>query len=292
MTMKPYLFPPDVKTVGIVSMSDIISKEVLDRGTNFLAQCGYGVKVMPNVSGPKVVAPDVRARLFEDAWLSPDLDIRLFSRGGVGAADVVPLIDWEKLRGRDMRVVGFSDVTLVLNAMLAKGVGHPYSGPMVSSFSKWNDYSLKAFAAALCGGPLPAHKARVLKSGAARGLAIGGHITRMHWLFRKGLAPSAASRVVFLECTARHVFDVVKVDLEEMRDGGFFRGAAAVVFADFRHKGEDRRRLKAFIPEFAATLQCPVFADYPYGHRADSLTLDFRREVEIGEDGVISWREQ
>ena len=66
--------------------------------------------------------------------------------------------------------------------------------------------------------------------------------------------------------------------------------AAAVVFADFRHKGEDRKVLNAFLPAYAQTLKCPVFADYPYGHCTKSYLIDFFREVEITEDGTVKWK--
>ena len=283
------LFPPDVRTVGIVSISSIIPKEKFVVGTNLISKAGYKLKVAPNVEGPEVSPAETRARLFEQAWLDPEIDILLFSRGGTGAEDVVPLIDWEKLRKRDMRVVGFSDVTMLLNTMLAKGVGHPYSGPSLSSFGSWNDSSCEWFARVLAGDALKPVKTIPLKPGTARSLPMGGHVTRMHALFKNGTTPRAAGRIVFLECTARHVAAMVKADLLEMRDGGFFSDAAAVVFADFRHKGEERRVIREFIGEFAQTLPCPVFKGYPYGHIPGSLLIDFRREASISPDGVVSW---
>ena len=283
------LFPPDVRTVGIVSISGILPKEKLDYGTNLIATAGYKIKVASNVQGPEVATAETRARLLEQAWLDPEIDILLFSRGGVGAADVVPLLDWEKLKSRDMRVIGFSDVTLLLNSMLAKGVGHPYSGPMLSGFGSWTASSREWFSKTLAGAPLEPVKTKPLKPGAAKGLPMGGHVERMYSLFKSGAAPKASGRIVFLECTARHVAATIKSDLLEMRDGGFFEGAAAVVFADFRHKGDERRAVRDFIREFAPTLPCPVFEGYPYGHIPGSLLIDFRREASISKDGVVSW---
>ena len=124
---------PHARTIGVVSISSIIPADQLVSGTNFLVRAGYRVKVAPNVPGPKVVSAAERARLLEKFWLDPEIDLLVFSRGGQGAADVVPLLDWDSLRKRpNMPVVGFSDVTVLLNAMLAKGVGHPLSGPTLS----------------------------------------------------------------------------------------------------------------------------------------------------------------
>ena len=78
--------------------------------------------------------------------------------------------------------------------------------------------------------------------------------------------------------------------MEELRDSGYLKDAAAVVFADFRHEGDDRKVLDGFLPAYAQTLKCPVFADYPYGHCAKSYLIDFFREVEISADGVVKWQ--
>ena len=288
------LFPPDVRTVGIVLVSSPFDPAKLSAATNALTAAGYRANVAPNVALAHRAPPAERARLLEEAWLDPQNDILWFARGGDGAADVVPLLDWERLRARpDLRAVGFSDVTLLLNAMLAKGVGHPLSGPMVSALSYWNHDSRSWFAAMLRGAPLPRAAVDVLHRSETgedvSGLPMGGHLERVHRLFKSGLFPSSKGRVVFLECTAKYPPGQIRQCLEELRDGGAFADASAVVFCDFRHKGPDREEIDAFLPSFAATLPCPVFSGYPYGHCPDSRLLDFRRAVSISADGAVDW---
>ena len=284
------LFPENVKTIGILMPSSVISGEVLDRGIRMLEEAGYKIKLGDHVRGVKKQPPaEVRVQDFEKLWLDPEVDILFMARGGVGAEDIIGKIDWAKLRARNMRVIGFSDITLILNTMLSKKAGHPYSGPMLSAFTRWDADSRRWFRAALDGAPLKPVKVKVLKPGAAKGLPMGGHLARMHTLFTKtSLAPSTAGRIVFLECTAKHTFDIIKADLEEMRDGGYLKDAAAVVFADFRHKGEERKKLGRFLSAFAQTLSCPVFAGYPYGHCVKSYLIDFFRELEISPDGTVT----
>ena len=284
------LFPEDVKTIGILMPSSVLSGKTLDRGVKMLEKAGYRVKLGDHVRGVKEQPPaEDRVRDFEKLWLDPEVDILFMARGGSGAQDIIGKIDWTKLRARNMRVIGFSDITLILNTMLSQKAGHPYSGPMLSAFTRWDADSRQWFRAALDGAPLKPVKVKVLKPGSAKGLPMGGHIARMHTLFKKTpFAPSTAGRIVFLECTAHYAFATVKADLEEMRDSGYLKAAAAVVFADFRHKGEERKQLDAFLPAFAQTLSCPVFADYPYGHCPKSYLIDFFRELEISPDGTVT----
>ncbi len=284
------VFPKNVKTVGIVMPSSVLERRKLDKGVKMLEAAGYKVKLGDFVRVKEQAAVEDRVKDFEKMWLDPEVDILFMARGGSGAIDVIAKVDWAKLRAREMRVIGFSDITLILNTMLSQKAGHPYSGPMLSSFSHWDDDSIKWFRAMLDGAPLKPVKVKVLKAGAAKGLPMGGHLERIHRLVTTTkLAPSAAGRVVFIECTARYPIADVTRWMEELRDNGYLKDAAAVVFADFRHKGEDRKILDAFLPTYAQTLKCPVFADYPYGHCSKSYLIDFFREVSISADGVVSW---
>ena len=163
-----------IVTIGIVSISSLLPREQLDAGTNALASAGYRIKVAPNVARAEVASPEERARLLEAFWLDPEIDLLLFARGGEGAADVVPLLDWERLRARpDLPVMGFSDVTLLLNAMLAKGVGHPVSGPMLSYATRLTPEARDWAHRVLRGEALPAVRCRAV--GGEGGVAdLGG----------------------------------------------------------------------------------------------------------------------
>ena len=283
------LFPDNVKTVGIVMPSSVLERKKLDLGVRLLKEAGYKVKLGDYVMVKERAAVEDRVKDFEKMWLDPEVDIILMARGGEGAIDVIDKIDWAKLRAREMRVIGFSDITLILNTMLSQKAGHPYSGPMLSAFGHWDKDSRKWFRASLDGGPLKPVKVRVLKAGAAKGLPMGGHLERLHRLFTTTkLAPSTDGRIVFVECTARYPASSVTGWLEELRDKGYLKNVAAVVFADFRHTGEERKVIDDFLPKFAQALPCPVFADYPYGHCTKSYLIDFFRELEISPDGTVT----
>ncbi|MBR4615748.1 MAG: LD-carboxypeptidase [Kiritimatiellae bacterium] len=283
------LFPDNVKTVGIVMPSSVLDRKKLDFGVRLLKEAGYKVKLGDFVLVKERAAVEDRVKDFEKMWLDPEVDIIFMARGGEGAIDVIDKIDWAKLREREMRVIGFSDITLILNTMLSQKAGHPYSGPMLSAFGHWDKDSRKWFRASLDGGPLKPVKVRVLKAGSAKGLPMGGHLERLHRLFTTTkLAPSTDGRIVFIECTARYPASSVTGWLEELRDKGYLKNVAAVVFADFRHTGDERKVIDDFLSKFAQTLPCPVFADYPYGHCTKSYLIDFFRELEISPDGTVT----
>ena len=281
------IFPPSVKVIGIVSVSHLISPEKLALGTNLLVQAGYRVKTMPNVL--KMESPEVRARLFEEAWLDPEIDFLLFSTGGLGAADVIGLIDWERLRARDMSVIGYSDVTLILGAMLAKGVGHPITGPMLSRLvTDCSPEAIEWLRQMVDGAPLHLQLIPVKPCVApVSGKSIAGLINRFPVLLDRGFLPSFDGRVVFLENTPKYA-DIAEAVLNDLVTRGVFEKTAAVVFCDFNRDWE-QSRVNALFDRFAAKVPCPVFSGYPYGHVRNSFAIDFTRPLRISATGDLEW---
>ena len=287
------VYPEDVKTIGLVAISSVIPQKKLDEGTNLFAKAGYKVKMMPNVAMRKVQPPETRARLFEQAWMDPEIDLLLFSVGGQGAIDVVDIIDWEKLRSRDMRVIGFSDLTLLVNTMLAKKVGHPYSGPVMTTMLYSTPATLKRIHDALAGTP-PSAKLTPVKPAAApvKGTAMGGLLDRIRRMAELGTLPDTAGKVVFIECTSKYK-DRSEEVLGQLVEKGVFAKAAGVVICSFNDSNPKARMPKkevaALLERFAAKVPCPVFKGFPYGHVSQTSLIDFRRELTISPDGLLEW---
>ena len=280
------IFPDDVRTVGVVSVSDIVGQSSFARTTNELTKAGYRLKVMPNVLGKKADA-ETRARMFERAWMDPEIDLLIFSRGGQGAVDVIDRIDWEKLRGRDMRVIGFSDVTLVLNTMLRHGVGRPMTGPMLSTLGSYaTPATRKRMRAAMDGRPKEVRLRPVRAASApVSGKPMGGLLDRIVKLAEAGKLPSAEGRIVFLENTPKYAEKAEEM-LDRLIALKVFDKAAAVVFCDFNRK-DPKERTEGLIADFAGKVACPVFRGYPYGHVPESSLLDFTRPLTLQPDGVL-----
>ena len=116
---------------------------------------------------------------------------------------------------------------------------------------------------------------------------MGGHLERLYRLSRMGLMPSAAGRVIFIECTAKYPPRQIRQCFDGLLEGGFLNGAAAVVICDFRHKGTDRTAVDAIVRDFAARAGCPSFKGFPYGHVPQIRLVDFRRELAISPDGTL-----
>ena len=288
-----------IRTVALVMPASIQPKRNFDRGKAALEAAGYKVKVMPRLNFKNVAPVADRVADFEQAWMDPEVDLVLCARGGIGAEDLLDKLDWAKLRTRKQRVLGFSNITMLLNAMLKGKAGHPFSGPTLSQLIYARPETLKWLAKALAEEkPMPDVKLTPLRPGACSGLACGGHISLVLKGVQMGWAADTKDRIVFLETSIREPSSV-RASLDELVKSGYFKDCAGVVFGDLAAGGPNRKKLAGadlavaraemaqIRKDFAAKMTCPVFEGYPYGHVPKSYAIDFLREKTITPEGIL-----
>ena len=288
-----------VKTVALVMPASVYNKRNYEYGKAALEAAGYKVKAMPRLNFKKVASVEDRVADFEQAWMDPEVDLVLCIRGGTGAEDLLDKLDWAKLRTRNQRVLGFSNITMLLNAMLKEKAGHPFSGPTLSQLIYAKPETLSWLSKTVAEEkPMPDVKLTPLRPGACKGLACGGHTALVLKGIQMGWAADTKGRIVFLETSVREP-SVIRKTLDDIVASGYFNGCAGVVFGELTPGGPNRKKLtgaalaaaRAEVAkirrDFAAKMTCPVYEGYPYGHVNKSITIDFLREKTITAEGIL-----
>ena len=288
-----------VKTVALVMPASVYNKRNYEHGKAALEAAGYKVKAMPRLNFKKVASVEDRVADFEQAWMDPEVDLVLCIRGGTGAEDLLDKLDWAKLRTRNQRVLGFSNITMLLNAMLKEKAGHPFSGPTLSQLIYAKPETLSWLSKTVAEEkPMPDVKLTPLRLGACKGLACGGHTALVLKGIQMGWAADTKGRIVFRETSVREP-SVIRKTLDDIVASGYFNGCAGVVFGELTPGGPNRKKLtgaalaaaRAEVAkirrDFAAKMTCPVYEGYPYGHVNKSFTIDFLREKTITAEGIL-----
>ena len=285
------IFPEKIRTVALVAPAcPAHSSEALDRAIAGLNKAGIRAKLMPHAregepaTRYETIAVEKRVADLEQAWLDPEVDLIWCIRGGTGTLAVVEKLDWEKLRCRpDLPLLGFSDITALQLAMLRERAGHPLSAPSLLGLLTVDASSLENFRRAMHGlsaEPLPLIPVR---GGAASGVALAGHLRLLETMSRSRFRPETAGRVIFIE-SPDYQPEQVRNSLNSLREAGFFKDCAAVVFGTLSRCGD---REAAVIEEFAGTVKCPVYRGFPYGHTPRNQVIDLRGRISIDAGGVL-----
>ncbi len=286
------LLPSRIRTIAVISPASVPDSAQIRESMRMMEKAGVRVKLgahalEPALPGTLSAPLEHRVEDFMCAWNDPEVDMIICSRGGRGALELIQKLDWETMKNRpDLPFLGYSDITLILCAMLSRGIGHPLTGPMFAGMRNCSDASLAVMRNTLRGIGSSPVKLIPLVPGNCRGKVLAGHLHRIALIAGTSFAPEVSGRILFLECVDKSASDV-RGYLSELRDRGFFSVCAGVVFCHFTRCG-DPEEICAIQEELASRLTVPVYRGFPYGHERESYTMDYRSTA-VMENGSVSF---
>ncbi len=286
-------FPAEVKKIGIAAPASSADRVRYASSRQWMSERGivlleaehlFSGAPLPYLSASDEMRAEDLNRLIGD----PSVDLILCLRGGYGSPRILDRIDWETLRRRRLPLVGFSDITAIHLAMLAKRAGVPVAGQMAAnlSLSMRNDPTFRAFRRALdtafhgkkrCSRSVPLE---VLRVGACMGRIVTANLTLLAALCGSEWLPDFSGTILILEDIGE---PLRKIDrhLTQLRHAGILGQVAGVVFAQFTDCGEPDIRRELF-REFAERVDGPVLHGLAFGHEIPSLSFV------CGEEGAIA----
>ncbi|MDX1787351.1 MAG: LD-carboxypeptidase [Psychrobacter sp.] len=210
-------------------------------------------------------------------------------RGGYGAVRLLPMVDWSTL-GRIMKergtiLAGFSDVTAIQCALLAKGDMSSLAAPMLySEFgkNKPDQVSCRQFAEALTNPNLAINiqdasltspnLPSILSSSEPKtltGTIWGGNLSVVSALAGSDYLPRIDGGIVFLEDVGEQAYRIERM-LYDLYLAGVFKGQQAIVFGALSGSGEDsydkRYDVATVIRQLHQLTGLPIYSGMRFGH--------------------------
>jgi muramoyltetrapeptide carboxypeptidase len=283
--------------IGVVALSGPVDADKLDAGLQVLHGWGHPVIEASNLHNED----DYLAGRDEDrlAGLEEVVEsgarILVAARGGYGASRLLGLVDWDELSKRGICMVGFSDLTAILNPLSRGGILQIH-GPMVASglTSSHNARRLHSvLLGELKGEPLfRIPDASVVRSGCAEGTALGGNLTVLTGLIGTPWEPEFDGSVLFLEEVNEPLYRLDRM-LTHLRGSGRLRNVKALIGGSLRgcRPASGRPDLWRRLLREAAPPTAPVIVDLPFGHGAANLAFPIGAPVEIDTNAQqIIWK--
>ncbi|WP_413787049.1 LD-carboxypeptidase [Psychrobacter sp. SZ93C1] len=210
-------------------------------------------------------------------------------RGGYGAMRLLPMVDWATL-GRIMKergtiLAGFSDVTAIQCALLAKGDMSSLAAPMLySEFGKTkpDEVSCRQFVEALTNANLTINiqdasltsqqLPSILTSTEPKtitGTMWGGNLSMVSALAGSEYLPKIDGGIVFLEDVGEQAYRIERM-LYDLYLAGVFKNQQAIVFGALSGAGEDsydkRYDVATVIRQLHELTGLPIYSGMRFGH--------------------------
>lgn len=227
------------------------------------------------------------------AFADPQVAGILTVIGGFNSNELLPHLDWELIAANPKIFCGYSDITAVQNAILARAGLVTYSGPHWSSFGMRDHFeqTQRWFAQALFDeGPIDLRPAQAwtddlwfldqdnrtahpgpgwwpLRPGTAAGRIIGGNLGTLNLLQGTGYMPSLGGALLMVEDDAASDADTFARNLTSLLQLPDAFGVQGLVIGRFQHaSGVTRFLLEQIIARQDRLAGLPVLGNVDFGH--------------------------
>ncbi len=284
-------------TIGITAPASPTSMGEIANGHRALRKMGCKVVVGDTIRKSKnqyhyFSAPDeVRASEFMSFLERDDIDAILCGRGGYGIMRILPLIDFNLFKKHPKIIIGFSDITALLNAVYQRTGLVTFHGPVASV--TFNSFTVNHFKQILFGQEdfqpveVKASGGLTINEGRARGALVGGNLTMITSTLGTDYEIDTKDKILLIEEISEHPYKIDRM-LTQLHLAGKLNECSGIIFGHF--KGLNSRRpfypnksytIKEVIEQVVKPIGKPTLIGLPFGHIKNKLTLPIGTQVEM-----------
>jgi len=291
--------------IRIISPSFSMAKwpnEVINFATKRLE--GLGLKVTFGKYVNEIDSFDsssIKSRIFDlnQAFSDPKVKGIICSSGGYNANFLLDNLDWETIKNNPKFFCGFSDITVLANAILKKTSLVTYSGPNFRNFGQklYFDYTLDYFQKiAFKNNDIDVLKSDswsddkwiknqskrkliknngwwIINPGQAKGQIIGGNLCSLNLLQGTNYMPTLNNSILMIEDDSMSTVGEFSRNWKSLTQLPSFSGVKAIVFGRFQKKTKMTKKLLKAIIKDTATSNLPVIGNLDFGHTDPKITF-------------------
>ncbi len=251
------------------------------------------------------VSSSIEGRISDLHDAFADENVKMISTviGGFNSNQLLKFIDWELIQKTPKIFCGYSDITVLSNAIFAKTGLVTYSGPHFSTFGQkeYIDYTIDYFKKCLFESdeyrvepskewlddewykdqdnriPISNEGYWVIRSGTAEGTIVGGNLSSLILLFGTEYMPDLNDSIVFLEVD-NYTQGVDLLEFERQLQSLLLQkgsdGIKGIVIGRFQRGSKVTREQLRYVIETKQELEnIPVIANVDFGHTNPMITF-------------------
>ncbi len=275
-------------TIGLITPAGVITSQKLEYTKKLLNQLGYKTVHTKNVLLKKGYLAGSDKEKLDDLhfmFKNDEVDAIICVRGGYGTMRLLPDIDYNLIAKHPKILIGYSDITALLQAIYKKTGLVGFHG--VVGTSAFTQYTLNNFSTILTDvsetkvihsfPPLPdsveSYIPYVLNRGKVQGHLIGGNLALLASLMGTPFEPDFENKIVFIEDIDEAPYRIDRM-LTQLLLSGKLQKAAGIVLGVFNACDLDRENLspenslslKEVITDRLSSLKMPIMYGFSFGH--------------------------
>ena len=301
--------PPRLKagdTVGLVAPATAAFQQIeQDIARESLEGLGLKVKLGPHLMDRHgYLGGEDRARAADINQFFADSSVNAVwpIRGGWGAARLLPYLDFDAIRRNPKIIIGYSDITALLNPIFARTGLITFHGPLGSG--RWDAWSLDWVKRVLFdaeavtfSNPKTTNarnvltqiddRTRAIAPGTAEGRLIGGNLTVLTAIMGSPYAPSFDGAILFVEDVQENLYRIDRM-LTTLKLAGALSTIKGFIFGGCSQcapgEGYGSLTIEEIFTDHIVPLKVPAWQGAMFGHDQAQWTLPVGLAVRIDAD--------
>lgn len=294
------IYPTSLKSGSVVAVTAPASPTnmwEIHNGINFFQKMGCKI-----ISGKSVnerqykykyfsASDEERAKEFMDFIQDKSVDCILCARGGYGSMRILPLLDFNIIRQNPKIIIGFSDITILINSILKRSDVVTFHGAVASSYFQQASvdvikkiiFNNSKFSPIKITFPT----VQTLASGVTEGLLVGGNLTMIISTLGTPYEIDTKGKIFLIEEVQEEPYKIDKM-LSHLWLAGKLQESAGIVVGYIKNIDAKRN----FFPDYSFTirevfesrikpLNIPAIMGLPFGHFDNKLMLPLGAKAEL-----------
>lgn len=282
----------------IAPAGPLSSKEEFDRAGRVVESLGLVPRIARNAAkrdGYLAGSDDERAADFNEAARDRSVRAIFALRGGYGTMRILDAIDYDALAADPKVVLGYSDLTALLNAITQRTGLVTFHGPVaaLSGFGADEIASLRRAVMSVTPiGTLRASETQTLVAGSACGRLCGGNLSLVTALIGTPYEIDTTEALLMIEEVDEAPYRIDRM-LTQLRLAGALKNLAGILVGRCKNCDVDSEHpyaamtLTRTLRDRLGDLGLPVLAELPIGHDGEQWTIPIGLEAQIKDDCIV-----
>ncbi|MCH5584053.1 LD-carboxypeptidase [Shimazuella sp. AN120528] len=277
--------------IGIVAPSSSVDPDKTHQAIDYLYDTGY-VPILGDAIFDQngFLAGNDKDRLADlhRMFADPEIEAILCLRGGYGCLRIVDQLDFGLIRRNPKWLIGYSDITTLLNSIYQITGIPTIHGPMLAELPKsagedwWFDlWRLLRNPTGSYSYP-KTKKAHCLFPGNAVGSMIGGNLSLLVASLGTAFEIDTAGRILFIEEVGENPYRIDRM-LTQLRLAGKLQACSGIVFGDFTecHAPANKPSIpvREILTDHMQRVRKPAFYGLPAGHSLPNYPIPIGAEA-------------
>lgn len=301
--------------IQLVTPASPCSEEKIQKAISNLEGQGFRVKYSDAIrlrNGHLAGTDAERLADFHSAFRNKEVKAVWCVRGGYGCTRILPQLDYKLIRQNPKILIGYSDVTALLNAIYQRTGLVGFHGPVgATPFTEYNIQHLNATLLQAKSPQIitlsqknlekedPSYQPAIIMGGKAIGSLVGGNLCLLASMAGTPFQVDFKGKLVFMEDVGEKPYRIDRMLTQLLQSSNLHlaKGIILGVFEDCLPKNEEfSMTLLETLKDRLANLNIPVLYGFSFGHIQNMCTFPIgiqaqlnveKMEVTLLESGVL-----